>query len=154
MALRSTRLRAVGALAVAFALGTGCGDGESAASATGTAAAATSTIDLRIRIAASDRKGASTRTWRLRCKPAGGDWPSVGPACRRLKPALLASIDFETKDYVRVTRQPVRIAGRAFGKAVSLSLPAMGSGSRRARLRALRVALGPRAFSEAERRSR
>ncbi len=116
--------------------------------------AAAPAIDLRIAIAASARKGAPVRTWRLRCKPAGGDWPSVGPACRRLKPALLAAIEFETKDYTRITRQPVRFTGRAFGKAVALYFPAMGSGSRRARLKLLRTALGPHAFGEAERRSR
>jgi hypothetical protein len=119
-----------------------------------TAAAASPAVDLRIRIAASARSGASTRTWRLRCKPAGGDWPSVGPACRRLKPALLAAFEIETKDYTRITRQPVRITGRAFGKVVSLRFPAMGSGTRAARLKALRTALGPNAFSTAERRSR
>jgi hypothetical protein len=117
-------------------------------------AAAAAAIQLRIAIAASAHKGAPVRAWRLRCKPAGGDWPSVGPACRRLKPELLATIEFETKDYTRITRQPVRLTGHAFGRAVSLQFPAMGSGSRRARLRLLRTALGPRAFSEAERRSR
>lgn len=122
--------------------------------AEGTADTASPAIDLRIRIAASARKGAPTRTWRLRCKPAGGDWPSVGPACRRLKPDLLAAIEIETRDYTRITTQPVRITGRAFGKAVSLRLPAMGSGTRRARLKLLRAALGPNAFREAERRSR
>jgi hypothetical protein len=123
-------------------------------SSPGTVGAASAAIDLRIRISASDRKGAPVRLWHLRCKPEGGDWPSVGPACHRLKPALLATIEFETKDYTRITRQPVRITGRAFGKVVDLRFPAMGSSTRTARLKALRTALGPRGFSEAERRSR
>lgn len=58
-------------------------------------------------------------------------WPNVVPTCRRLK-ARLVSIDVETKDYTRVTSQPVRITGRAFGKRVSLTFPAMGSGTRAA----------------------
>jgi hypothetical protein len=148
MGVRST---AIAALAAAAALGSSCSDGGSVVSPAGAAAAK---IDLHIRIAASARTGARTRTWRLRCTPDGGDWPGVGPACRRLKPQLLATIQVETEDYTRITRQPVRVTGRAFGKAVSLQFPAMGSGTRRARLKLLRTALGPRAFSEAERRSR
>ena len=116
--------------------------------------AASPRVDVRISIAASARKGSPARTWRLRCKPAGGDWPSVGPACRRLKPALLAAFEIETRDYRPITRQPARITGRAFGKRVSLTFPAMGSGTRAARLKALRTALGPNAFASAERRSR
>jgi hypothetical protein len=128
--------------------------GVSGLSSPRTADAASPAIDLRIRIAASESKKAPVRLWRLRCKPAGGDWPSVGPACRRLKPELLASIVYETNDYTRVTRQPVSINGRAFGKVVSLRFPALGSGTRASRLRALRTVLGPRGFSQAERRSR
>jgi hypothetical protein len=151
MGLRSKRAAVAAALVTAVAAGGGeLRDAPSA----GTAEAASSSIDLRIRIAASAKAAAPARTWRLRCRPGGGDWPSVAPACRRLKPALLATIEIETKDVTQITRQPVRITGRAFGKAVFLRFPAMGSGTRRARLKLLRTALGPRAFSEAERRSR
>ncbi len=142
---------AVAALAVTVAA---CG-GPGLRSAPPRADAASPTRrPAHFRIAASARKGSPTRTWRLRCKPAGGDWPSVGPACRRLKPALLAAFEIETRDYRTITRQPVRITGRAFGKRVSLTFPAMGSGTRAARLKALRTALGPNAFASAERRSR
>lgn len=146
------RTAAVVALALALlVVACGADDGGGSQEA---ASAASPTVDLRIRIAASAREGAPTRLWRLRCEPAGGDWPSVGPACRRLSAKVLAPIEFETKDFTRITRQPVRVTGRAFGKAVSLRFPAMGSSGRRARLRALRSALGSSAFSEAERRSR
>jgi hypothetical protein len=150
MGQRLTRAAALAALLVIAAAG-----GASALrSAPGTAEAASPAMALNIRIAASAARGAPVRLWRLRCSPNGGDWPSVAPACRRLKPELLAPIDIETQDYGRVTRQPVRITGRAFGKVVSLRFAAMGSSTRAARLRALRTALGPRGFSQAERRSR
>lgn len=154
MGLRARCIPAAAVLVAATAVGAGAGQGVRLVESPSAASAASPRVDIRIRIAASARKGAPTRTWRLRCSPAGGDWPSVGPACRRLKPDLLATIEFETKDYTQITRQPVRITGRAFGKAVALHFPAMGSGTRRARLKLLRTALGPRAFSEAERRSR
>lgn len=150
MGLRSKRAVVVTALVTTVA----AGGGLSLRTPQGTADAASPAVDLRIRIAASASKGAPVRLWHLRCKPAGGDWPSVGPACRRLKPELLTPIVIETQDYTRITRQPLRITGRAFGKSVLLRFPAMGSGTRAARLKALRTALGPRGFSQAERRSR
>jgi hypothetical protein len=148
MGLRSKRAVVVAALVTIVA---GSGGTGLPRSSTRTADAA---VDLRIKIAASARKGAPVRLWHLRCKPGGGDWPSVAPACRRLRPALLTPITIETRDYTRITRQPVRITGRAFGTVVDLRFPAMGSGTRAARLKALRTALGPRGFSQAERRSR
>ena len=151
MGLRLKGAAVVAALVVIAAV---AGFGLRDVSSPRTADAASPAIELRIRIAASAAKDAPVRLWRLRCKPAGGDWPSVGPACRRLKPAHLAAIEFETRDYAQITRQPVRINGRAFGKVVDLRIPAAGSSSRATRLSALRTALGPRAFSQAERRSR
>ncbi len=154
MGLRSKRAAVVAALVLAVAACFGFGFGARVVAPADTADAASPAIDLRIRIAASTRAGAPARLWRLRCKPNGGDWPSVAPACRRLTPALLAPFEIETRDYRRITSQPVRITGRGFGRTVSLRFPAMGSGTRAARLKALRTALGPRGFSEAERRSR
>jgi hypothetical protein len=151
--MTGSRLKGCAVALVAAVAATGGSLGVRASSPT-TADAASPAVDLRIRIAASARTGAPARVWRLRCKPAGGDWPSVAPACRRLKPALLAPFEIETRDYTRITHQPVRITGRAFGETVSLRFPAMGSGTRAARLKALRTALGPNAFSTAERRSR
>jgi hypothetical protein len=151
MGLRLKRAAVLVALVTTIAVG---GLGQRSAPGTAAAAAASPAFDLRIRIAASERTGAPVRLWHLRCKPAGGDWPSVGPACRRLRPELLTPITIETEDYGRITRQPVRITGRASGKVVDLRFPAMGSSTRAIRLRALRTALGPRGFSQAERRSR
>lgn len=147
--LRGIPVAATCAVLVALAA---CGDdGASAGATTGSAPAS---IDLEIEIAASAREGAPSRSFDLRCDPNGGTWPSVDPACRRLTPRLLSPIKIETRDLQQITDQPLRISGRAFGADVSLDIPAMGSGTRLARLRALREALGPVAFDEAARRSR
>jgi len=140
---------AVAALVAAVALA-GCADGARP----GAAAAASAEVDLRIRIAASARDGAPSRAWRLRCDPAGGDWPAVDAACERLTARVLRPIGFETRDLQAITSQPVRVSGRAFGATVSLRFPATGSSTRSRRLRSLRAALGSRAFREAARRSR
>lgn len=131
-----------------------CGDDDGSATATSTDAGTRPSIDLKIEIAANAAEGAPSKTWTLRCAPDGGTWPSVGPACERLNAELLSPIEIETRDLRQITDQPVRISGRAFGSAVSLSIPAQGSGTRLARLRALRSALGEDAFDEAQRRSR
>ena len=111
-------------------------------------------VNLRIAIAASAANGAPSRTWRLRCAPSAGDWPAVATACRRLTSALLLPITHETRDLGYITNQPVRIRGSAFGHNVDLRFPARGSSTRRARLKALRSALGAAAYAEALRRSR
>ena len=49
---------------------------------------------------------------------------------------------------------PVHFTGTAFGRSVSLRFGAEGSSTRRNRLRAIRRALGPTAYAEAQRRSR
>ncbi len=147
MGIRETVLGIAAALLAAVAL-VGCDGGETRA------AAASPQVDLRIAIAASARAGAPVRTWRLRCKPRGGDWPDTKSACARLTAQLLRPITAETRDLRRITAQPVRIRGEAFGETVSLRFGARGSGTRRARLRALRTALSSKAFAEAQRRSR
>ncbi|MGI8729078.1 MAG: hypothetical protein ACR2LK_03670 [Solirubrobacteraceae bacterium] len=145
------------ALVAAFAFAAvalaACADDESATDPT-TTESRPAAIDLKIEIAASAREGAPTRSFSLRCDPDGGDWPSVEPACERLTAELLSPIEIETRDFQQITDQPLSISGRAFGADVSLDIPAQGSGTRLARLRALRTALGPRALDEAERRSR
>jgi hypothetical protein len=112
-------------------------------------------VVLRIAIAESaDSNAPAPRVWRLNCRPGGGDWPRRADACRRLTRSLLAPITVELRDIVPITSQPVRFAGTAFGRRVSLRFDTEGSSTRRERLRALRRALGPSAYTEAQRRSR
>lgn len=148
MATRSLAL--LGAAVVAV----GVAGGGSALGDARDGRAATPRVDLRISIAASAKRGAPVRVWRLRCDPDGGSWPSVGPACGRLRASMLRPITIETRDLVPITPQPVVLGGRAFGRRVSLRFAATGSSTRRARLRELRTALGERAYASALRRSR
>ncbi len=140
---------ATAALAVVVLLAA-CG-GDTPPPATSTTRAA---IDLEIEIAANADEGAPSKAWVLRCDPNGGTWPTVDAACERLTAELLSPIRIETRDLQQITDQPVRVSGRAFGADVSLSFPAQGSGTRLARLRGLRAALGEDAFDAAQRRSR
>jgi hypothetical protein len=152
-AVRNIPVAVAFAFVLALALAA-CADDDESATTTSTEAGARPAVDLKIEIAASADDAAPSKTWTLRCSPGGGSWPSVGPACERLTAEVLSPIRVETRDLQQITDQPVRISGRAFGSPVSLAIPAQGSGTRLARLRALRAALGAGAFDEAQRRSR
>jgi hypothetical protein len=116
----------------------GCGGGTAVAPAVG----ATPRVELTIAIAASPRPGAPVRTWVLRCGPVGGDWPRVASACAALGPRTLRPIGAETRDLVPIGRRPLRLAGAAFGRPVSLYFPAQGSSTRRLRFESIQRALG------------
>jgi hypothetical protein len=118
------------------------------------AVARDASIDLRIAIAASARSGAPTRTWTLRCDPSGGSWRGRVAACARLTPSALAPITVETRDLVAVTRQPLRVTGRAYGRRVDLVFGAEGSSTRRARYRLVRRALGEGVYRTAQQTAR
>lgn len=104
--------------------------------------AAQTAVDLRIVVAASADPGAPQRSWRLRCRPQGGNWPRRRRACASLTAAHLAPIGPETRDLVPIARQPLRVEGRAFGRRVSLFFGPKGSSTRRERFHQLSRALG------------
>ena len=122
------------------------------------ASAAPVRAELRIVIAADAQRGATRRTFTLRCGPARGDWPAASRACRRLRDQRarrgFAPIRNERRDVVRITDQPVRISGTIADRRVALVFGARGSSTRRARFAAVRRVLGRRAFRRAERDAR
>ena len=108
-------MRGVLALAAAGAVLVGCGSASSA----GTSAA----TSLTITYSPHGSHAGATKTWRLRCGPAGGTLPRPAVACRRLAaggPKLFAAVP---KDVVCAQiyggPQTARVVGTLDGKRIA-----------------------------------
>jgi hypothetical protein len=135
-----------GAAAVALVLlAAGCGDEGDGSTDGGRALTAKSSLSIAL------QGPRSTRAFTLRCDPDGGTWPDAAAACEGLRgaPEVLDPIGNETRDLQPITDVPVTITGTLDGRAVSLAIPARGSGTRKIRFGQLRQALGADAFDEA-----
>lgn len=140
------RAPALGGLLVCLGMTiAGCGDEGDGSTDGGRAATAKSSLSIAL------TGPQSTRAFTLRCDADGGTWPDAAAACEGLRgaPTVLEPIGIETRDLQPITEVPVTITGTFEGKAVSLSIPARGSSTRRIRFGELRAALGADAFDEA-----
>ncbi len=139
------KLLLAGTAALCLLAVAGCGDEGDGSTDGGRAATAKSSLSIAL------QGPRSTRAFTLRCDPDGGTWPDAKTACDGLRgaPQVLEPISIETRDLQPITDVPVTITGTFEGKAVSLSIPARGSSTRRIRFGELRAALGADAFDEA-----
>lgn len=126
-------------------LAAGCGDDGDGSTDGGRAATAETSLSIAL------TGPRSTRAFTLRCDADGGTWPDASAACDGLRgaPGVLEAIGIETRDLQTITDVPVTITGTFAGRAVSVSIPARGSSTRRIRFGQLREALGAEAFDEA-----